>query len=68
MLSGFRYDFPVGIDKHANGDRLPETMKKYNLKGTPSLILIDQNGKLVETIFGVIDDLVLGVKIGRLLS
>lgn len=67
FLYEFRYDFPVAIDKHLNNSPIPETMKKCNLQGTPSLIIIDQEGNLKETLFGVVDDLILGLKIGRLL-
>lgn len=68
FLYEFRYDFPVAIDKHINNSPLPQTMKKFNLQGTPSLIIIDQEGNLKETLFGVVDDLVLGLKIGKLLK
>lgn len=68
FLSEFRYTFPVAIDKHENGHDVPETMKKLALNGTPSLIIIDKKGKLREILFGVVDDLVLGLKIGRLLA
>ncbi|USN88305.1 MAG: TlpA family protein disulfide reductase [Candidatus Nomurabacteria bacterium] len=68
FLSEFRYDFPVAIDQHKDNDRLPETMKKFDLNGTPSLIIIDKKGELREIVFGAIDDLVLGIKIGKLLA
>lgn len=68
FLYEFRYDFPVAIDKHTEGNSVPETMKKYNLRGTPSLIIIDKLGRVNEVLFGGIDDLTLGVKIGRLLN
>lgn len=68
FLYEFRYDFPVAIDKYLNNSPIPETMKKYNLQGTPSLIIIDQEGNLKEILFGVVDDLVLGLKIGKLLD
>jgi len=68
FLYEFRYDFPVAIDKHEEGSSVPETMKSYNLRGTPSLIIIDQDGNLREVLFGVVDDIVLGLKVGRLLK
>ena len=68
FLSEFRYTFPVGIDKYEDGQTLPTTMRKFNLKGTPSLIIIDKEGNISETLFGVVDDLILGLKIGQLLS
>lgn len=68
FLYEFRYDFPVAIDKHVQGSPVPETMKNYGLRGTPSLIIIDQEGNLREVLFGVVDDMALGLKIGRLLG
>ena len=68
FLYEFRYDFPVAIDKHVDGSDTPETMKKYNLRGTPSTIIIDKNGNLSEVLFGAVSDLVLGLKIGKLLQ
>ncbi|MEZ4104374.1 MAG: redoxin domain-containing protein [Candidatus Paceibacterota bacterium] len=68
FLSEFRYTFPVAIDKHNDNSRLPESMKNFALNGTPSLIIIDKQGKLREILFGAVDDLVLGIKLGKLLS
>ncbi len=68
FLYEFRYDFPVAIDKHEDGSDTPETMKKYNLRGTPSLILIGKDGKVSEVLFGAVSDLVLGIKVGKLLE
>lgn len=67
FLSEFRYNFPVAIDEHKDGSALPETMKKFGLNGTPSLIIIDKKGELREILFGAVDDLVLGLKVGKLL-
>jgi len=68
FLDEFHYDFPIGIDKPAESGPIPETMKSYNLHGTPSLIMIDKKGNLREVLFGTIDDITLGVKIGKLLQ
>lgn len=68
FLHEYRYDFPVGVDAHDEGDPLPRTMRSYALQGTPSLVLIDGEGRLRQQHFGVLDDLVLGVGIGRLLA
>lgn len=68
FLAEFRYDFPVGIDRHFGNGRIPETMKRYRLRGTPSLIIIDKQGRLNEVLFGGVEDLVLGVKLGKLVA
>ena len=43
-------------------------MRAYAMQGTPTLMLIDAQGRLREQHFGVLDDLVLGVALGRLLG
>lgn len=68
FLSEFRYRFPVGIDRPATQGAIPMTMQRYDLQGTPSQILIDRQGRVRSVTFGVVDDLVLGVRLGRLLA
>ncbi|VAX20356.1 hypothetical protein MNBD_NITROSPINAE02-982 [hydrothermal vent metagenome] len=45
----------VGIDRHVNGSRLPETMKKYQTRGTPEMAFIDKKGNLRFQMFGGFD-------------
>ena len=70
FLYEFGYDFPVAIDKHIdiNKDPIPETMKAYNLRGTPSLVIINKEGFIEKIFFGHVDELELGLLIGRLLN
>ncbi len=68
FLHEFRYTFPVGIDAHRDGQAVPETMRAYNLRGTPSLILIDKRGVVREILFGQVDELALGVTIGKMMA
>ena len=44
------------------------TMQAYALRGTPSLILIDRQGRIRLNHFGIIDDLQLGAIVGQLLT
>jgi thiol-disulfide isomerase/thioredoxin len=67
FLSEFGIDFPVGIDRH-DGQAIPVTMKRYELRGTPSTLVIDKAGHLRFSHFGTLDDLNLGVVLGRLLE
>jgi len=64
----YRLAFPVGIDQPGGGDPIPLTMRAYGFRGTPSLALIDRQGRLRLQHFGQIDDLQLGAAIGRLLA
>lgn len=67
FLSEYRIDFPVAVDRH-DGDLVPVTMRRYELRGTPSTLIIDKNGVLRLSAFGYVDDLVLGGHLGRLLA
>jgi len=60
--------FPVGIDRHEAGDPIPVTMRRYQLQGTPTLLLIDKAGKLRRQTFGHIPDLQLGAEIMALVA
>lgn len=68
FLNEFGVKFPVAVDKPREGQRIPSTMKKYRLEGTPSTILVDRRGRIRQVQFGQMDDFVLGLLIGSLLS
>ena len=42
---------------------LPQTMETYALEGTPTLLLIDREGRLRARHFGQVSDLALGAEI-----
>ena len=67
FLYEYRIAFPVGVDMAGNG-ALPQTMAAYEMKGTPTLILIDKQGRRRAQYFGQVSDLRLGYHIGLLLS
>jgi len=68
FLHEYRVTYPVGVDVAVAGTPVPETMNRYGMRGTPTLILIDRAGKLRLHEFGQIDDLRLGMMLGRLLA
>ena len=69
FLHEYRIGYPVGVDRAADdGGPLPETMQRYRLRGTPSLLLIDAAGRLRGHHFGQVSDLALGQQIGALLE
>ena len=68
FLHEYRYTFPVGVDAYTQGDPLPQTMRAYAMQGTPTLLLIDAQGRLREQHFGSVDDLALGAALGGLLA
>lgn len=63
----YRIDFPVGIDAQA-GEGAPQTMRAYQMQGTPTTILIDRAGKLRLQKFGHLDDIRLGAAIQALIG
>jgi hypothetical protein len=68
FLHEFRVSHPVGVDRAVPGSPLPATMGHYGMQGTPTLILVDRAGHLRLHEFGQVDDLALGVMLGRLLA
>jgi hypothetical protein len=68
FLHEYRISFPVGIDQPVPGSAVPRTMQAYGLRGTPSVIVLDQAGQVRLSHFGQIEDLQLGVVIGQLLA
>lgn len=69
FVQEYRIGFPIGVDApDDNGSRIPQTMHAYGMEGTPTTVLIDAAGRLRRQWLGVVDDLVLGAEIGRLLA
>ena len=67
FLHEYRIPFPVAVDRPGDGDPIPQTMRAYAMRGTPTLCLIDAQGRLRQQHFGQIDDLVLGAQLARLM-
>ena len=68
FLHEYQVEFPVGVDQHERGATVPTTMRDYRLQGTPTLILIDQDGYLRRQTFGHIPDLQLGAEVMALVA
>lgn len=69
FVQEYRIRFPVGVDAPGpDGDPLPRTMRAYGMQGTPTIVLIDAQGRRRRQVFGVHDDLLLGAEIGTLLA
>ena len=66
FLHEYKVTFPVGVDK-AQGVGMPVTMSAYGMQGTPTLVLIDGQGRLRNQWLGVVPDLILGAEIMRLI-
>ena len=68
FIHEYRLPFPIGIDQADETGPLPVTMSQWGLRGTPSIVLFDRQGRARLHRFGVVDDLVLGAAIGQLLA
>ncbi len=65
FLHEYKFSFPIGIDK-PNGASIPETMLAYEMRGTPTLLIYDRQGRLRRHYFGRADDMVLGAEIAAM--
>ena len=66
FIHEYRLKFPIALDSANPAGPIPHTMDRYNMRGTPSLVLIDRQGVLRKHAFGSSDDLRLGAEIGAL--
>src|SRR5690606_12145625 len=64
----YRLGFPIAIDRHADGDPIPLTMRAYGLQGTPSTLLIDRAGRIRLHHFGQLDDMRLAARVALLVA
>ncbi len=64
-----RIAFPVAIDQpQMPASPIPATMELYAMQGTPTMLLIDREGRLRRRTFGHIPDMQLGAEIMALLN
>lgn len=69
FLTEYQIRFPVGVDlPDPAGGSIPLTMQAYQMRGTPTLVLIDAEGRRRAQFFGAHDELLLGAEIGALLA
>lgn len=64
----YRLTLPIAVDQPFETRSLPRTMQAYAMQGTPTLVLIDAQGRIRAQHFGGVSDLAVGAEIGRLLG
>ncbi len=64
----YRLSFPIGVDQPGEPGPVPRTMEAYQMRGTPTTILIDRKGGVSAQFFGQTEDLALGAMLQALLS
>jgi peroxiredoxin len=62
FIHEYRWPFAIGIDKPDGAD-LPKTMAAYEMRGTPTLLLFDRQGRLRRHYLGQVDDIRLSAEI-----
>jgi peroxiredoxin len=67
-LHEFRVTLPVGIDRHEEPGGPPVTMEAYGMRGTPSLVAIDRQGRIRHHWFGRADEIEVGMALANLLA
>ena len=68
FMHEYKIPFPVGIDTALSGHPIPLTMQAYELRGTPSMVIIDRFGYVRLNHLGQIDDLHVGAILGQLIA
>jgi hypothetical protein len=66
FIHEYRLKFPIALDQSNPAGPIPHTMERYQMRGTPSLVLIDRHGMVRKHAFGAVDDLRIGAEIGAL--
>lgn len=62
----YRLRFPIGIDAH-DACSQPVTFSAYGMRGTPTTLLIDREGRLRSHHFGAVEDMSLARGVTQLL-
>lgn len=68
FIHEYRLRFPIALDRHEGDGSIPLTMRSLSLSGTPSLVLLDRQGRIRLHHFGHLDDLRVGAVLGQLLT
>ena len=68
FIHEYRLTFPIGVDQQGEDGPIPVTMRRYEMRGTPTTIVIGRDGRIRHHGFGREDDLALGAMLGSLLA
>jgi hypothetical protein len=68
FIHEYRWSFPIGVDEPDGRGGPSCTMARYGLRGTPSCLVLDRQGRVQLHHFGQIDDLALGALLGRVIA
>jgi peroxiredoxin len=68
FIHEYRLTFPIGVDQTSENDPIPVTMRRYQMRGTPSCVIIGRDGAIRHHGFGQEEDMALGAILGSLLA
>ena len=68
FIHEYRLTFPIGVDQAGDNDPLPVTMRRYQMRGTPTAVIIGRDGLIRHHGFGQEEDMALGAILGSLLA
>ena len=68
FIHEYRLTFPIGVDQPSEDGPIPVTMRRYEMRGTPTTVVIGRDGGIRHHGFGQEDDLALGAMLGTLLA
>jgi peroxiredoxin len=68
FIHEYRLDFPIAVDQPGDDNPLPRTMAAYGMRGTPTLVLINDEGYIRKHTLGAEEDLRVGADIALLVA
>ncbi len=67
FLHEYKLTFPVAIDAPSKNKAIPQTMELYQMRGTPTTIILDRHGQIRKHKFGREEDMIIGAEVMALL-
>ncbi|MDZ4741678.1 MAG: TlpA disulfide reductase family protein [Alphaproteobacteria bacterium] len=68
FIHEYRLSFPIGVDQPGMASPMPVSMERFQMRGTPTSILIGRDGTIRHHGFGQSDDMSLGAMIAQALA
>jgi len=68
FIHEYQLTFPIGVDQPSDKGDIPRSMAAYAMRGTPSLLLFDRDGRLRWHEFGRPEDMAVGAQIAQLVG
>lgn len=64
----YKIPYPIAVDTPSESNPIPRTMAKYQMRGTPTLIILDKDSNIRLNHFGRMNDMQVGSIISSLLA